>query len=282
MIAKKLSIQDMSEFLLKELEGYSNRDKLPYYRLLSGQPYITDLITQSSQPLPIIGKDTEWLSVLPFRESISSLQHTIDNNENYIELKCPDETEKLILELMTVESHSALGIRTISNEKHRYRPFLVFPTGRLNDIVNMTRKMILDWALKLEEEGILGEGLAFTEKEKNMTQNFTYNIAGPVANMANHNEGSTVNQTTSNSFNTGDFQALSDELQKIGVDLEDIKQLKDILAEESQQKNEDGYGEKVTSWIKNVCVKSMSTVTNIGKAIAPAAILALLKSYFGW
>ena len=50
-------------------------------------------------------------------------------------------------------------------------------------IIDAVRNMVLDWCLQLEEDGILGEGLVFTAKEKAAAaqSNYVINYNGPVA-----------------------------------------------------------------------------------------------------
>ena len=42
---------------------------------------------------------------------------------------------------------------------------LVVSTHHLKDVVEQVKNCILEWTLRLEQEGIIGEGMTFSEKE---------------------------------------------------------------------------------------------------------------------
>ena len=54
--------------------------------------------------------------------------------------------------------------------------FFWVATHYYHRILNTARNTILDWTMKLEASGILGEGLAFSTEEKQTASNFTFNI----------------------------------------------------------------------------------------------------------
>lgn len=63
---------------------------------------------------------------------------------------------------------------------------LMIGVNQIYNIMEKTRNIVLDWAITLEENGILGEGLQFTEQEKDIANststinNYTNNIYGNV------------------------------------------------------------------------------------------------------
>ena len=66
---------------------------------------------------------------------------------------------------------------------------------KLATVIDAVRTMILNWSLKLEEEGILGEGLSFSEEEKQKAATSTQirienfqGILGDVAHVLNQLE----------------------------------------------------------------------------------------------
>jgi hypothetical protein len=52
----------------------------------------------------------------------------------------------------------------------------------VSGIIDAVRNMVLDWCLQLEKDGILGEGLVFSAKEKEVAahSNYTINYNAPV------------------------------------------------------------------------------------------------------
>ena len=53
---------------------------------------------------------------------------------------------------------------------------LFIPSTNIVKIIDAVRNIVLNWAMKLEEDGILGEGLSFTSDEKEIATNTEYNI----------------------------------------------------------------------------------------------------------
>jgi AbiTii len=55
----------------------------------------------------------------------------------------------------------------------------IAPPTALVGILETVRMVILNWTLKLEEDGILGEGLSFSSSEKQTASEHTYNRVVP-------------------------------------------------------------------------------------------------------
>lgn len=47
--------------------------------------------------------------------------------------------------------------------------YRIYPNA-INDIIEQVKNKILDWAIVLEENGIMGEGISFTTEEKSRAQ----------------------------------------------------------------------------------------------------------------
>ena len=73
---------------------------------------------------------------------------------------------------------------------------LFVPHTSIVRILEAVRTIILNWTLKLEEQGILGEGLTFTQEEKSKVAGQSYNVSnfyGPV-------HGAQIQQDSSHSI----------------------------------------------------------------------------------
>ena len=55
-------------------------------------------------------------------------------------------------------------------------PVLMVSGARLHGIVDAVRTTILDWALKLEENGISGENLSFSDEDRKTASHMVFNI----------------------------------------------------------------------------------------------------------
>ena len=50
------------------------------------------------------------------------------------------------------------------------RPALRFSTVQVQGVIEKVRSRVLEWALDLEAKGVLGEGMTFTQQEKQTVQ----------------------------------------------------------------------------------------------------------------
>ncbi|CAI3934231.1 unnamed protein product [Commensalibacter communis] len=148
----------------------------------------------------------------------------------------------------------------------------------MEKIFSNIRKIILDWTLKCEKQGILGEGLEFSQEKKQMAQNITYNISS-VQNMANHNTDTTINQTAQNiSVTKGDFQSLANFLNDKGISEPDIQELKEIIDVESNLATEGMENSKLQSWIGKIVIGG----SLVAKGVAVETIVKGIKYYLGF
>lgn len=120
---------------------------------------------------PEIGK---FMSRIPLHQSISSLWETYTSHENGIQFTLSAEINDLL-------NRSTDGFETQ----------FVFNTSRseIYRILSIVRNKILDWALLLEENEIIGEGMTFTDEEKRKAQdtqiinNYTNNFYSDVSDV---------------------------------------------------------------------------------------------------
>lgn len=81
-----------------------------------------------------------------------------------------------------------------------FEPALEVGVSVINGIIDKVRNKILDFALELERQGILGEGLTFSQAEKMTASSITYNVN--IENMT----GSQLQQGTTSSTQTYNAQ----------------------------------------------------------------------------
>jgi hypothetical protein len=169
VIAKKLKIPEFEEWVSDELNGYGEQKRIPQYRVIPGQvkawhPY------HGWQPVAFVDADKEKaLSSRPNGQAIAEIEHMVRD-------KSPDG----ILHMpFSGEIQDQLRKAIQSDTKIT----LVTDLTCLTKILNSVRNIILNWAMKLEEDGILGEGYSFTPEEKHEVEKHSYNINnfyGPV------------------------------------------------------------------------------------------------------
>ena len=89
------------------------------------------------------------------------------------------------------------------------------PINQIEAIRDTVRNTILDWSLKLEEDGIIGEGLSFSQKEKEIAHSHNYTI-GTVGTVIGEMKNSQIQQDTVNSTQTQN---------NVGTSIEEVAKL---------------------------------------------------------
>lgn len=153
VVAKKLRIKDFEDWANKELAGYDATDMAPPYRLLRGEvkawnPYHGWVPVYFSS-----AEQAEGYSSRACGQAIPELESflpSLQKPDGYFVMPFPKAIELQLLKSITPLSDPKLHINS----------------GEIYGILGMVRTIILNWTLKLEEDGILGEGLTFTSKEQ--------------------------------------------------------------------------------------------------------------------
>lgn len=180
VVAKKLNINEIEEWLSDELNGYSQGKKLPDYRYCQGElkvfnPYRGWLPLHFGNP-----RDAKSYSRRATTQSIAELEKLCTGNVLYMPF--PPEIEKSLMDGMEIPLQPALHI----------------DTTQIVAIIARVRNMILEWSLSLEKRGILGEGMVFTPQEKEIAHSSVYHIGNVIGSMTE----SQIQQDTQHSSQT--------------------------------------------------------------------------------
>lgn len=162
VVARKLKQQEFLSWIESELSGYRGDIDIPEYRELFGQvkgwnPY--------NGWIPVIINDAEFMEKLSTQstgQSISEIESILDQGGSDSILHMP------------FSPGQQQALRGLVNNDTEFTLFV--PLSRLSNIVDSVRNAILNWALELEDNGILGDGLSFSESEKEAAASHSYNI----------------------------------------------------------------------------------------------------------
>lgn len=172
LISGKLGLSDFNNWLEKELKGYGASDKLPNYRILNGRLYSDTGYGKK----PVILQDCEdsvekLISESEMRLPITCIVDLInDQNSDYVE-------EKLSSECIN-EFNRASGNKN-------YNFFIWHDKYSFKRIIDAVRNIILDWSIKLENEGIIDNELIFSDRDKKLAQTthtINFNVTGNIEN----------------------------------------------------------------------------------------------------
>lgn len=196
-LSVKLGVTTIDQWLAHEMSGYPTRSSIPEYRHIIGRtvcrnPYVGWI--------PLEFKDPEHHKLLSERhlhQPLSELCQFTDANS----------AGKSVL--LFFPSDIAAELRSNSG----FEPGLEVAVNLIHGIISTVRDKILEFSLELEKQGILGEGLTFTQQEKMAANNITYSIN--IENMT----GSQLQQGTTGSTQTytqtADLSAISAFVEKL-------------------------------------------------------------------
>ncbi|MCQ6305033.1 hypothetical protein [Bacillus cereus] len=202
VVARKLKLEEFGNWVNEELNGYQSYEKTPEYRNVCGQLKARDLY--GGGLIPVLINDPKYADIITNRK----LVQPISEIESYVGKKGN------ILVTFPVGQREILS-KAIGTETEY---FLEVSKNQIGSIVDNVRNIVLEWSLKLEEEGILGEGMSFSKEEKEKAKN-----QGPLISFGSDASGVQIQiqQNTSNSSQT--MQQGSVDLNKVEELLQTIK-----------------------------------------------------------
>lgn len=150
VISRKLKLKDFGEWVQCELEGYEKHE-VPEYRRIQGQ---LKALNPVRGWIPVVMDSA--LAEIAFTKtklsnSIPELYHLYQDKENtMLVINLPAQTNKYVSKCCGYET--------------QYR--LEFGKNQIYSILSQVRNNILDWALMLEENGIVGKDYSFSDEEQ--------------------------------------------------------------------------------------------------------------------
>ncbi len=166
LVARKLKLTDFEEWINNEQNGYEG--EIPEYRMISGE-YKALNSYRGWIPVVLSANIAKVIAKVPLHNSISSLYDVCNTSEGSISFTVGAEITEFL-------NKSSDGFDTkfsfYSSRSEIYR------------IISTVRNKILDGVLLLEENEIYGEGMTFTEREKEIASttkvinNYTNNFYG--------------------------------------------------------------------------------------------------------
>lgn len=268
MIAVKLGLKDLSEWMEYEIDGYPGDVDLPEYR--SGQGIIRYWNPyqgwQNLQFRNVPASVITTVQTYTLSESISSMQYA-DSEDGMCRLVIPPRLVELILKGQETPSEICW----------------FFSANKLKHIVTTVRNKILNWSLELESQGILGMGLLFTQNEKDaapLTVNNTNIFHGAVTNAGAIGAGNAGSIQQQNAIKAGDFNSLDLELKSHGFNEEDRKALKRIVDALPAPTTKSEVEQRFSGWIGDMTVKALKGGLSIAGGAAPNLLTNALCDYF--
>lgn len=166
LAARKLKLGDFDEWLLSELNGYGSKD-VPRYREVPIQ--IKGKTYHGWIPALMPSDDEGTFQRKPVAISVSEIQALVQSGDT-------------IMSPLSKELNDALCSATGYETEY----VMILSKTSLLDILAQVQNRILDWALTLEENGIVGEGVSFSMDEQERARkapliNYTSNFYGDIS-----------------------------------------------------------------------------------------------------
>jgi hypothetical protein len=204
-VSRKLGVTHIEEWLKNELNGYPQESVIPDYREVYGQFQVWNPY-HGWQPLNFANSDmAEALSKNKISQPVGELISLVSKN-NRIQMTLPPQVVNSLLKSMQVPLQPALHVASST-------------VIRILDIV---RNNILDFALQLEQEGVLGEKMSFSNDEKKTASQIIYNITNNIGNMQ-HSQIQQHSSGIQNLTSGNDLKELLSFLQRLREEAKHLK-----------------------------------------------------------
>ena len=203
VVARRLAVPELVDWISSEMNGYPHGATLPDYRVIYGELMAYNDARGHDIPCGVPDdKTAEYLRRHPEHQSIPVLEQLLASNVQLIRHFSPS-IERQLEESMMIPM----------------RPKLVFSRPQVQGIIELVRNRILEWALDLEGRGIIGDGMSFTQQEKQAVQEQHFhfdNVSGSQIQISSN--GST--QTQANPTTGTDLDALRGLIEALGAALD--------------------------------------------------------------
>lgn len=268
LIATKLNLIEFKKWINNELHGYTDSD-VPDYRIIYGQ-------LKAKNPyrglIPFMTGDQEMTNLLSRTEIYDSIESLVDlvinrSDQGYFQIPYPEEAQRMIMQMQ--DSFSPLPV------------IRIFGPNQIVAIIDKVRTKILEWSLALEQQGILGEGLIFTEAERRKA------VANTSVNIQNFQgvlgdvSGGVVNQNNSQQIISGDFSSLADHLKKNNIGDSEINDLSNAIVADGAISEKGKFGQNVSDWIGRMLAKSADGTWQVGLGAAGNLLAEALTKFYG-
>ena len=271
LIASKLKLADFDQWIQHELNGYPDQESCPEYRKVCGS-------------LKAFNHYHGWISTLMQDNELEKMicERKLTNSISEVISLCQSSENVLISEF---SGEQFAFFNKMFNSPLSMKYALHIPTTAVKDIEEKVKNTILEWTLKLESEGIVGENMVFSETEKESAVNMPQTVNNYYGNTSVINSPSDNVQIVSGSENTVTFSydkvkdvvdAVEKSISESDLSKEDIETATELLADIKLKIEE----EKKPNILKSALVGLKDFLINTGANVAAGLIQAKIKGLF--
>lgn len=273
VLLSSLGQDELNAWVNNELNGYSEDQELPSYRIVPAQ-VLANLsgigFTADAHPLPIAHLDKEQRENIETARMYQSLA---------VLEKFAAESDGTLATPIPLEANHILG-KNLTRGTVIQRAWSQIQTSSIVQIVTEVRSRLLDFVLKIQAK--LPEDPSAEEKHSIDTRSlFQNSMFGDNATViiGDKNKTEIVNLHLK-----GNLDALAHELMKFNVADEDIETLKKAIKADAGKINNEKkeFGPSVKLWMKNMLHKAVEASWHIELSMAATVLSDALKHYYGW
>jgi hypothetical protein len=254
MVASKLKLGEMNTWIQHELHGYPSGEKVPDYRILNGDVRAHNPYNGYLMPFRFEDpKLQEHISRVEARQSIGSLCDVVEASSDYVQVAFSEEQMAALR--ATFEPHN----------RDWLMPFRKIATSQVTAIFDAVRNTLLDWTLRLESEGILGEGMTFTAQEKERAAGAATISIGSV-----HNFQGVIGTVSNSTLLIDNVAAVDDEMKRGGFSEEERIEIQSLIAQykTALPKGKLALAKRGIQWV-------------VGHADKLGSLAAIFRDFFG-
>ena len=277
VLLHKIGHQELVEWVNNELNGYSDHDNVPAYRILFAQ-VLANIANSGYQfnahPIPLghLSKEMrESLETAKMPQSLAVLEKLVDGRDGHLETSIP------------MEANGILG-QGLSNGFKIQRAWSQIETADVVQVFVQVRSRLLDFVLNLQDK--LGEGVS-DQEIKQRTDSLDASRLFNNAIFGNNTTivvGTNNRQQITNISVHGDFSALAEGLREHGVQESDIAALDDAVRNDvgAPELEERKYGPSVKAWLQNMLAKAVDASWEVELGVASSLLATALQKFYGW
>ncbi len=273
IVSSKLNLSDFEDWIKSELNGYRNDSSLPEYRKARAEiraahpvqgfiPFVIDL--------PQIEDELRDFYIQDSVRSIIDVLEKTRTSGGAIHQPLSGAMQRLFIELQQhAGSFNPLPV------------YLIIGRNQMAAVIDSVKTAVLEWALKLERNGILGENMTFSEEEKSRASAgmniYIENFNGAIGEVRD----SIIKQNMKTSIYQGDVNTLTNYLRQKGIGDQDLADLDSAIKEDPPKIAGKKFGERVSTWLEKMKKRAAEGTLAIGVEVAGQLLSSAILKYYG-
>jgi len=264
IVASKLNLSDFMKWIEKEINGYDEVSEIPEYRNVTGE--VKAINPNNGIWIPLLWPNApEGVYDRKINQKISEIEYNYKSADGILVVPFPQERIQFFIKNFNVPSP----------------PYLIINKAALAGILESVKDIILKWSLKLEKEGIFGEGMVFSKEEQEKAINNQQIKIDNFYGILGSTFMGEVRQELNIVVKNNDLESLLKYLKSKGINSEDLENLRHSIKIDPKPKQKNKFGGNVSKWIGKMIEKASSGAWNVSLSIAVNILTNAICSYYG-